>query len=169
MIDHGVYMEGSTLKPNLVNPGKACPTHFTCEQIAQANIDVLTRVFPCAMPGANFLSGGQTLENAAARLSKINQLKGKAPWNLSFSWSQALQLPMLQLCKGKGELVLDEMSNLYLEELKIAGAAALGEYTPPEAGAGDHVPPPPPAAKHQPEAEAKEAAAPAKKPWWQFA
>lgn len=30
-------------------------TKYTCAQIAQANIDVLSRVFPCAMKGANFL------------------------------------------------------------------------------------------------------------------
>eukprot|EP00304_Pavlova_gyrans_P002526 CAMPEP_0206048652 /NCGR_PEP_ID=MMETSP1466-20131121/24722_1 /ASSEMBLY_ACC=CAM_ASM_001126 /TAXON_ID=44452 /ORGANISM="Pavlova gyrans, Strain CCMP608" /LENGTH=394 /DNA_ID=CAMNT_0053423719 /DNA_START=44 /DNA_END=1228 /DNA_ORIENTATION=+ len=140
MIDHGVYMEGSTLKPNMINPGKACPTKFTNAEIGQANIDVLSRVFPCAMKGANFLSGGQSLENAAARLDAINKAKGSCPWNLSFSWSQALQLPLLELCKGKGELQLEEMSKLYVDELKIASAAALGKYDAP-AGAGDHVPP----------------------------
>ncbi|KAJ1631224.1 fructose-bisphosphate aldolase [Pavlovales sp. CCMP2436] len=76
MIDHGVYMEGATLKPNMINPGKGCTTKYTCAQIAQANIDVLSRVFPCAMKGANFLSGGQSLENAAARLSAINKVNG---------------------------------------------------------------------------------------------
>ena len=56
---------------------------------------------------------------------------------MSFSWSQALQLPLLELCKGTGELQLDEMSKLYVEELKIASAAALGEHTWNE-GDGDH-------------------------------
>ena len=56
----------------------------------------------------------------------------------SFSWSQALQLPLLDLCKGKDDLVLDEMSKLYVEELKIAGAAARGEHTWGK-GEGDHV------------------------------
>ena len=58
--------------------------------------------------------------------------------NLSFSWSQAIQLPLLELCKGKGELQFEEMSKLYVEELKLASAAALGEYTWGE-GDGDHV------------------------------
>lgn len=141
MIDHGVFMEGATLKPNMVNPGRACATKYTCAQIAQANVDVLSRVFPCAMKGANFLSGGQSLENAAARLSAMNRAKGACPWNLSFSWSQALQLPLMDLCKGTGELQLDAMAELYLRELEIAGAAALGQYDPPLPGAGDHNPP----------------------------
>jgi hypothetical protein len=44
----------------------------------------------------------------------------------SFSWIQSLQLPLLDLCKGMGELHLDEMSKLYIEQLKIVGAAAVG-------------------------------------------
>lgn len=138
MLDHGVYMPGTTLKPNIINPGKKCPVGYAVEQIAEANIYVLEQSFPVAMPGANFLSGGQTLSQAAARLSAMNKIKGKGPWNLSFSWSQALQLPLLDLCKGKDSLQLEDMSKLYIEELKIASAASLGEYEWPS-GDGDHV------------------------------
>jgi len=138
MIDHGVYMPGTTLKPNMINPGKNCNVGYSVEEIAEANMFVLSQSFPVAMPGANFLSGGQTLEQAAARLSAMNKVKGNAPWNLSFSWSQALQLPLLELCKGKEGLQLDEMGKLYIEELKIASAAALGEHEW-NVGDGDHV------------------------------
>jgi len=138
MIDHGVYMPGTTLKPNIINPGKDCPVGYTVEEIAQANIYVLEQSFPCAMPGANFLSGGQTLEQGTARLSAMNKIKGKAPWNLSFSWSQAIQLPLLELCKGKDGLQLEEMGKLYVDELKIASAAALGQHDWND-GDGDHV------------------------------
>ncbi len=92
MLDHGVFMEGTTLKPNIVNPGLDCSKSYTVEEIAKANIDVLNRCFPCAMKGANFLSGGQSLADASARLSVMNQVKGTSPWNLSFSWSAALQV-----------------------------------------------------------------------------
>merc|ERR1719148_375331 len=97
MVDHGVYMAGSTLKPNIINPGRDCAESYTVDQIAEANIFVLEQSFPVAMKGANYLSGGQTLPDAAARLSAINKKKGRGPWNLSFSWSQALQLPVLDL------------------------------------------------------------------------
>ena len=80
MIDHGVYMPGTTLKPNIINPGKNCPLSYSVEEIAEANIYVLEQSFPVAMPGANFLSGGQTLEQGAARLSAMNKIKGKGPW-----------------------------------------------------------------------------------------
>eukprot|EP00854_Cymbomonas_tetramitiformis_P007575 gene7575-9021_t len=136
MLDHGVFMEGSILKSNMVNPGKSCPKSYTVEEIAKANVDVLRRCMPAAIRSGNYLSGGQSLEDAAARLNAINQL-GPQPWNLSFSWSAAIQLPMLALCKEKGGLCLEEMSALYLEELKIASAAALGKHTPGP-GEGDH-------------------------------
>lgn len=138
MIDHGVYMAGSTLKPNIINPGKKCHKSYTVEEIAEANLFVLDQSFPVAMKGANYLSGGQSLKDAAARLSAINKIKGNRPWNLSFSWSQALQLPLLDLCKASGDLDLDGMSQLYLKELEIASAAANGVHEW-ESGEGDHV------------------------------
>jgi fructose-bisphosphate aldolase, class I len=138
MIDHGVYMAGSTLKPNIVTPGLYCRDSYSVQEIADANVFVLEQSFPVAVKGANYLSGGQSLQDAAARLSAINQTNTKGPWNLSFSWSQALQLPLLDLCKGKGDLQLDAMSKLYVEELKIASAAAKGEHNYAE-GEGDHV------------------------------
>ena len=82
------------------------------------------------MVTANFLSGGQSLEDAAARLDAINKHKGpRDPWNLSFSWSAAIQMPLFQLCKGTGELQLEAMGELYVKELAIASAAARGEWT----------------------------------------
>lgn len=139
MLDHGVYMEGATLKANVINPGRDCPVNYTVEEIAEANLEVLRRCMPTAMKGNNYLSGGQSLSDACARLSAINkQKKASDPWNLSFSWSAAIQLPVLDLCIGKGGLVLDEMSELYIAELKLASAAAKGEYAAEE-GEGQHV------------------------------
>jgi hypothetical protein len=47
-------------------------------------------------------------------------------------------MPLFALCKG--ELRLPEMQELYLAKLKIASAAARGEYMP-KPGEGDHRPP----------------------------
>ena len=73
MIDHGVFMAGSTLKPNIVNAGKDCPVTYTVDEIAEANVFALEQSFPVAMKGLNYLSGGQDLTTAAARLSAINK------------------------------------------------------------------------------------------------
>lgn len=82
-----------------VNPGKKCPVPYSVADIAQANVDVFRRCLPVAIRSANFLSGGQSLEDATARLSVMNQKKGNLPVNLSFSWSAALQMPLFALCK----------------------------------------------------------------------
>lgn len=137
MIDHGVFMAGSILKSNIVNPGRDCPESYSVEEIAQANIFVFEQCFPVAMKGANYLSGGQTLKDATARLSAINRANMNGPWNLSFSFSQAFQLPLLDLCKETGELQIESMGKLYIEELEIASAAAKGEHEW-KIGEGDH-------------------------------
>ena len=47
---------------------------------------------PAAVPGIVFLSGGQSDEQATARLNVMNQ-QGPHPWQLSFSYGRALQAP----------------------------------------------------------------------------
>ena len=37
--------------------GKACPTSYTVEQIAEATVTALRRTVPSAVPGIMFLSG----------------------------------------------------------------------------------------------------------------
>lgn len=138
-LEAGVFMEGCILKSNIANPGKRCSTPYTAKQIAEANLDVFRRVMPIAVRSANFLSGGQSLADASSRLSWMNKLNKAAPRplpvNLSFSWSAALQMPLFALCKGK--LELEQMQALYLQELRVASAAAKGEHTPGP-GEGDH-------------------------------
>uniref|UniRef100_A0A7S4J766 fructose-bisphosphate aldolase n=1 Tax=Odontella aurita TaxID=265563 RepID=A0A7S4J766_9STRA len=98
MIDHGVYMGGTTLKSNIVNPGRDCPRSYSADEIATANMFVFEQCFPTSMKGANFLSGGQTLEEVSARLSAINKQKGANPWNLRYVLSVLFQAGSGLLC-----------------------------------------------------------------------
>ena len=133
MLEQGVFMEGCILKVNMVNPGISCPQKYSVEEIAAANLDVLQRTMPTCIRGVNYLSGGQSLEDALARLSAINKQKSNIhPWNISFSWSAAIQIPLINICKKhKGSLVsaLPEMEELYLKELEQCAAAARGTYS----------------------------------------
>lgn len=139
LADYGVHLEGTILKVNMVNAGKDCKEAYTLEQIADANLRTLRRSVPVAIRTINYLSGGQPLEVAAARLDAINKLKAKrggdryAPWNLSYSWSAAVQMPLFDLCKDAtlerdsvSGLPLKAMAEGYIENLKIAASAAMG-------------------------------------------
>lgn len=138
LIDHGVHLPGCTLKSNIVNCGKDCSLSYSVKQIASANKFVLQQTLPVSIKSANYLSGGQTLKQAAARLAALNEINA-GPWNLSFSWSAAIQLPLLELCKGHGCLQLDAMKSLYTEELEMASLAASGKWHPNlQPSDGDH-------------------------------
>jgi fructose-bisphosphate aldolase class I len=92
---HGCYLEGAVLKPNMVKNGLTGPK-ATPEQIARATITVLKRTVPVAMPGIFFLSGETALnedneEEATINLNTMNQLYPSLPWSVSFSYGKALQ------------------------------------------------------------------------------
>lgn len=97
---HRVAPEGTLLKPNMVLSGKECPHQAGNELVAETTLRCLRRTVPPAVPGIVFLSGGQTPEQATARLSAMNAL-GPAPWELSFSYGRALQDPVLKAWRGE--------------------------------------------------------------------
>ena len=60
----------------MVNAGKDCTSNpYTPEAIADANLRALRRTLPVAITTVNYLSGGQPLADASARLDAINKLK----------------------------------------------------------------------------------------------
>lgn len=96
---HHVVLEHMLLKPSMVLPGNKSPD-ASAEQIAEATLTVLKRAVPAAVPSINFLSGGQTPEQATANLNAINMAADIAPWLLSFSYGRALQEPVLKAWHG---------------------------------------------------------------------
>lgn len=102
---HGVYLEGSLLKPNMVCPGTECKIKYTPYDIARATVTVLQRTVPPAVAGVTFLSGGQSEEEATVHLNAINQVEGAKPWALTFSFGRALQASTLKTWGGKAENV----------------------------------------------------------------
>jgi fructose-bisphosphate aldolase class I len=97
-----VLLEGMLLKPNMVLPGLACAQQHTVDEVADATVACLLRAVPAAVPGIAFLSGGQSAEDATARLNAMNQrFKVRLPWALTFSFSRAIQMPALELWRGE--------------------------------------------------------------------
>ncbi len=126
---HKVVLECIVLKPSMVTPGKDFTPGASPEQVAESTIKVFRRTVPAAVPSINFLSGGQTPEQATANLNAMNALYPDAPWELSFSYGRALQEPALKAWQGKAENSDATQQALYQRAL-LNGAARNGEYSP---------------------------------------
>src|SRR5262245_41969670 len=85
-----IALEGMVLKPNMVISGKKAKNQAGVEEVADKTVKVLKACVPAAVPGIAFLSGGQSDEEATARLDAMNRIGG-LPWRLTFSYGRALQ------------------------------------------------------------------------------
>jgi len=123
---HHVRLELMILKPNMVLPGQSCRCAEP-DEVATATLNVLRRTVPAAVPSINFLSGGQSPDEATANLNAINQQAGDAPWPLSISYGRALQQTALQVWQGKAENIKVAQASL-LKRAYLNHLAMRGEY-----------------------------------------
>lgn len=123
---HQVELELMILKPNMVTSGKSHKPFSSPEEVAAYTIAVFRNNVPAAVPGINFLSGGQSPKQATSNLSAINQI-GIQPWKLSFSYGRALQEECLKVWQGKMEQVEAAQQTL-LQCAKNNGLASLVDY-----------------------------------------
>lgn len=124
---HRVQLEYIVLKPSMVINGKACAEKASVQAVAEATLRVLRRTVPAAVPTINFLSGGQSSEQATAHLNAMNQM-GNLPWNLSFSYARALQDNAMKTWAGK-EANIAAAQKAFLKRAKLNSLAAVGKYT----------------------------------------
>ncbi len=125
--EHRVALEGALLKPNMVLSGKLCPVQAGVEEAAERTVRTLRRTVPAALPGIVFLSGGQSAELATAHLNAMNAMAGN-PWELSFSFSRALQEPTMKAWKGSASNAA-AAQKVFAQRAKLNGAARLGRYS----------------------------------------
>jgi fructose-bisphosphate aldolase class I len=126
--DQRVHDEQILLKPNMVLSGYEASEQANDDDIAAETLRCFYRHVPAAVPGIVFLSGGQSDEDATARLSIMNT-HGPHPWQLSFSYGRALQAPALKAWEGKPGNV-EAAQQAYYHRAKLNGAARTGSYTP---------------------------------------
>jgi len=122
--DHNVFIEGILLKTNMVTPGAKCPNKADNAKIAKYSIQAYRRTVPSAMPGIVFLSGGQSPLEATKNLNEMNKIQNN-PWKLSFSYSRAIQGPVLEAWKGKNQ---DAAQAALLHRTTCNSLAAKGKY-----------------------------------------
>jgi len=123
-----VALEYMILKPNMVEPGRECPEPASPQQVAQASLICLRRTVPAAVPGINFLSGGQSETTATANLHALNATAEKQPWVLSFSYGRALQASVLRAWSGEAANKSIAQEELY-KRARLNSAATQGKYT----------------------------------------
>jgi fructose-bisphosphate aldolase class I len=115
------------LKPNMVLSGSTCPTQASDREVAEATLACFRKTVPEQVPGIVFLSGGQSDEDATARLNEMNKIGG-VPWELSFSYGRALQAAPLKAWAGDAGNV-PAAKQAYLHRARCNGAARSGSYT----------------------------------------
>jgi fructose-bisphosphate aldolase, class I len=126
LFEQRVHLEGTILKPNMVLSGYDAKDQADDGDVARFTIACFRRSVPSAVPGIMFLSGGQTDEQATARLNEMNKI-GPHPWQLSFSYGRALQAPSLKAWKGEASNV-GAAQAAFAHRAKLNGAARFGEY-----------------------------------------
>jgi fructose-bisphosphate aldolase class I len=125
--DQRVEPEDMLLKPNMVLAGYECPQQASDDEVAELTLRCFHRHVPAAVPGIVFLSGGQSDEQATARLNVMNA-RGPHPWQLSFSYGRALQAPALKAWGGDPANVTAGQQ-AYYRRAKLNGAARFGRYS----------------------------------------
>jgi fructose-bisphosphate aldolase, class I len=129
LYDQRVDFEGMLLKPNMVLPGYDAQAQVSDDEIARGTIKCFKRTVPAAVPGVVFLSGGQSDEDATARLNAMNALGEDLPWQLSFSYGRALQAAAQKAWSGKPEN-REAAQRAFYHRAKMNSAARTGAYAP---------------------------------------
>jgi len=123
---HDIFLEGTILKPSMVISGMDNNNRASVKEVAKSTIEVLKECVPENVPTINFLSGGQTPEEATAHLQALNKIGG--PWNLSFSYGRALQEPALKAWMGKEEN-MENVQKVFYKRARYNSLAVKGEYS----------------------------------------
>jgi fructose-bisphosphate aldolase class I len=120
-----VHLPGAILKTSMVLPGKDSGTPINHDDVAERTVRVLHEHVPHELGGVVFLSGGQTSNDAFMNLNRIAK-RGPHPWGVTFSYSRALQDPVLKAW-AKDRHAVAEIQTLFAQQLAFASAAATGE------------------------------------------
>jgi fructose-bisphosphate aldolase class I len=124
-----VRFEGMLLKPNMVVPGLKCEKQASVDEVADTTIAVFRRVVPAAVGGIAFLSGGQSAQDASARLNAMNaRNKGTLPWPVAFSYARAIQDPAMKAWAGDEKNVPAAQAALE-KRARLNRLARRGEYS----------------------------------------
>lgn len=124
--ERGVALPHTILKTSMAVSGKSARERADSVEVAERTVRALKTAVPDTMGGVVFLSGGQTPSEAAENLNAIARLEPH-PWPITFSFSRALQEPVLDTWRGD-ERQWDEAQGVFLARLTLVTAAERGGY-----------------------------------------
>lgn len=127
LVEYGVHLPALILKTSMVIQGDKNPDEASPPEVANATIKMLRTAVPSEVGGVVFLSGGQTAVEASAHLDAIAEKEEALPFEIAFSYSRALQNPVLRTWKGQDENVEIARAE-FLRRLKFNQLADLGDY-----------------------------------------
>jgi len=125
LIEYKVDMPGLILKSSMVLAGDVHANQTSAQEVAQATLRTFHMSVPHDCAGIVFLSGGQSPQRSTENLDAIAKL-GAQPWPITFSFSRALEEPVLNAWEGKPENV-DAAKTALLEVAKQNSIASLGQ------------------------------------------
>lgn len=120
-----VYLPGVILKASMVLSGKDATNRADVQTVAEQTVKCLKENVPAELGGVVFLSGGQGDVEATAHLDAMNKIGGM-PWNLSFSYSRAIQSEVLKLWAAKDDV---KAQAAYLHRAEANSLASKGEWS----------------------------------------
>lgn len=124
-----VHLPGAVLKTSMVLPGKDSGVAIDHDDVAERTVRVFQGHVPLELGGIVFLSGGQTSDDAFIDLDRIIDRvmkQGPHPWGITFSYSRALQDPVLKAWAENPD-AKEDIQRLFVKELELAAAASRGE------------------------------------------
>jgi fructose-bisphosphate aldolase class I len=126
MREYKIDLKGVILKSSMVLAGDKHKPASTPEEVADSTLRTFHLSVPHEVPGIVFLSGGQETIRATENLQMI-ATRGPQPWKITFSYSRALEEPVLAAWQGKDENV-QKAQKVLLHRAKMNALAAQGKY-----------------------------------------
>ncbi len=125
LIEYKVDLSGLILKSSMVLAGSKNSEVTTPEQVAQATLRTFHMSVPHDVAGIVFLSGGQAPKRSTENLNAIAKM-GAQPWPITYSFSRAIEEPMLEAWDGKPENI-EKSQQALLENCKQNSLASQGK------------------------------------------
>ena len=121
-----VDLRGIILKVSMVLAGDTYEEQTPASDVATATLKALNLSVPRSVPGILFLSGGQVPHRAVENLNAIAQA-GNRTWPISYSFSRAIEEPVLAIWQGQHQNIPDAQQVL-LKWAKACSLAQQGKY-----------------------------------------